>query len=106
MSFIKLNYLYRDYGNYKEYGFVVFRNPNNLSIEKVETEIRNRLLDETWFLHFQWNLPDLHFEKTDFEQDHPFHEFESLEAIADVENPIDSAIEEFLQQIKKSDYVN
>lgn len=104
MQFIRLNYLYRDYSNYKKNSSTLFSNPNGVAIEEIELQLRKQLLDNTWFLHAQWNLPDLHFENTDWEQDHPYHEFENLEiAQATTEISI-STIEEFLRLIKKSNY--
>lgn len=36
---IKLNYLYRDGGNYKVWGYEVFSNPDLLSIKGIEEKI-------------------------------------------------------------------
>lgn len=56
MEFIRLNYLYRDYSNYKKHNSVIFSNPNRLSIDAIETELRKHLFEDTWFIHSQWNL--------------------------------------------------
>lgn len=104
--YVRLHYLYRDHANYKQHSSVVFSNPNNLPLAQIESTLRSHMLDETWFLHYQWNLPDLHFEKTDWENDHPYHEISSLEEITHTtENPL-STIEEFLDLVKKSNYRN
>lgn len=42
---IKFSYLYRDAGNYKQYGSVVLDNPDNLSLEEIEKQIRANLID-------------------------------------------------------------
>src|SRR5690606_41926148 len=42
---IRFNYLYRDAGNYKQYGFVVFSNPHNLPLREVEQTIPSAPID-------------------------------------------------------------
>lgn len=76
---IKFNYLYRDAGNYKLYGSVIFSNPNNLSLAEVESKIRARLIDGEFFNPDKWSIPRLAFEEHDRELDHDWHEFESVE---------------------------
>lgn len=46
---IKFNYLYRDAGNYKTFGFVIFANPNSILIEEAEKKFRNSLIDSEFF---------------------------------------------------------
>ncbi|HWB65001.1 MAG TPA: hypothetical protein VG603_15895 [Chitinophagales bacterium] len=75
MPNILLNYCYRDYGNWKNYNEVVFANPDNLGLEEIEKALRDKCMDEEWFLASRWGLKDLHFEKWDDENDHPYHEF-------------------------------
>ncbi|MDQ3142178.1 MAG: hypothetical protein M3Q56_08025 [Bacteroidota bacterium] len=53
------------------------------------------------FLHSQWNLPDLHFQKTDWEQDHPYHEFCNIEMVAENGEGNILSIDTFLAHIKK-----
>jgi hypothetical protein len=80
MPNIQLNYLYRCGGNYKNYGEVIFSNPEYLTIEEVEAAIQAALqFEEPWFYPNQWGLPDLHFPKWDPELDHTFHEYEGVE---------------------------
>ena len=79
MPNIKFSYLYRDAGNYKNYGHVIFANPNNLSLEQVMDLIKPKLIDGTWFYAKELGLPDLHFDRWDEELDHGFHEFEGVE---------------------------
>ena len=75
MSNIKLEYCYRDYGNYKNFNEVVFANPNALTIEEITTAITVKLMDGEYFYASYWGLQDLHFEKWDDELDHAFHAF-------------------------------
>ena len=77
---IKLNYLYRDGANYKQHHEEIYTNIHVLSIEEIETRIREQLIDGEWFYNHNWNLEDLHRHQWDNEIDHTFHEFDSVEA--------------------------
>ena len=79
---IKLNYFYRDYSNYKQYGFVVFANPNTLSRQLIEQIISQNLIDGEFFNAEAWGLPSLFFEEST-SNDHEWHEFVSLEETTD-----------------------
>jgi hypothetical protein len=79
MRNIKFNYLYRDGGNYKKFNSIVFDNPQNIELSKLENQIHSKLIFQHWFYADQWQLPDLHFDTWDNELDHTFHEFESVE---------------------------
>ena len=76
----------------------------NRSVEEIEAVLKKHLLDETWFLHYQWDLPDLHFDKTDWENDHPYHELEKIELIGYRPEEIDGSIEELLEKVRRSSY--
>jgi hypothetical protein len=74
----KFNYLYRDGGNYKNYGAVVVANPENLSLLECEKLIRAKLINDTWFYAEEWKVPKLFF--ADFDPTDPiWHEFESVD---------------------------
>lgn len=91
---IEFNYLYRDASNYKQFGSIIFSNPNNLSIDKVDAAIRNRLIDGEFFKHNLFNVPSLFF-NTYNEDDHNLHEYENINIT--YEAPTDKrTIEEFL----------
>ncbi len=74
---VKFAYRYRDYGNFKRYGSVVFGNRNEIPIE----EIRRRILgpaDGEWlFIASRLRVPELFFEDLPFDPDldHQLHEF-------------------------------
>ena len=78
MPNIQLSYLYRDSGNYKNFGSVVFANSSNIELSIVEKRIKSRLIDGTWFCAHHWQLPDLRFINVN-ESDSTWHEFESVE---------------------------
>ena len=76
---IKLSYLYRDAGNHKNFGEVVFENPQSWNLETFETIIRSHLIEEQWFVAKDWELPELYFEDWDSDLDHGWHEFDKVE---------------------------
>lgn len=58
---IKFNYRYRDSGNYKNYGYVILANPDNLELSEIENLIRAKLTDETWFYADQFGITGVVF---------------------------------------------
>lgn len=93
---LKFNYLYRDSGNYKQFGSIVFSNPNRLSERKVDSALRSLFIDSKYFVHTNFNIPSLFFENTNSE-DHDWHEYESI--IVTDENPTDNrTIEELIKR--------
>lgn len=78
MPNIKFNYLYRDGGNYKTFGSVIFANPDNVEIDAIANAIQSRLIDACWFYAEEWKLPNLR--PTGLQDTDPtWHEFESVE---------------------------
>lgn len=82
---IKFNYRYRDAGNYKTYGFVIFCNPDNLELHNIEDAIRKNLIDEEFFDPKTLKVPPLRHSgfKYDAESDHSWNEFDSVEETLD-----------------------
>ena len=85
---IKFNYLYRDAGNYKQFGEIIFANQQSKSLEEIKLAIRKNLIEGEFFIPEKWSVPRLSFESYLPELDHDYHEFESLE-VTD-ENPTES----------------
>ena len=79
MPNIKFSYLYRDSSNYKHFGYVIFFNLDNLSLDEVAKLIEARLIYDTWFYTHEWNLPDLRPNYFDIDNDPTWHEFEKIE---------------------------
>ncbi|TFF33503.1 hypothetical protein [Mucilaginibacter psychrotolerans] len=100
MHNIKFNYRYRDAGNYKNHGWVVFDNPHNVELRDLETLIQTKLIDETYFYVDQWLLPDLHFSIWNNQLDHTWHEFESIEHTNEAPNTAFS-LTDFMSAIEK-----
>jgi hypothetical protein len=84
---LKFNYLYRDAGNYKEWGSVVFSNPKQIDIKQIENQIKEKLIETDFFIAKDWGIPSLCFAEWDDDMDHIFHEFDSIELTS--ENPDD-----------------
>lgn len=95
---IKLNYLYRDAGNYKLHGATIFPNPENLPVSEIEKEIKSRLIDGEFFEPSKWKLTALGFEKWNDDLDHFWNEYESIQTTS--EKPtINKTIAKFLGDI-------
>ena len=83
MPNVKFSYLYRDSCNYKTFGFVIFANSNNLSLEQIKVLVTKKLIDETWFYADLWNIPDLRNIHLCTDNDPTWHEFENVTFLDD-----------------------
>jgi hypothetical protein len=79
MPNIKFSYCYRDSGNYKNYGAVIFANTEGIDLSVVNNLIQAKLIDGTWFYASRWNIPNLFFASIDIEADPTWHQFEFVE---------------------------
>ena len=81
MDNIKFNYLYRDGANYKSWGEVVFANPNQLTLEEIETRLIESFLPDKLFIASQISIPEKFlFADGKFTKfDHCYHEFDNVE---------------------------
>ena len=97
---VAFSYLYRDASNYKQFNEIVFSNPRQIPLEKIDSFIRANLISGCWFVAKDWNLPDLHFKEYpwDSDIDHGWHEFEFVEEMQKLESEA-VFIDELLQQI-------
>jgi len=95
---IQFSYKYRDAGNYKVFGHVIFANPNNYSLEFIENKLRASLIDSESFDPKDWKLPRLKFDDWVPDLDHTWNEYENLEYT--LEPPTqERSISEFLEFI-------
>lgn len=85
---IQFSYMYRDAGNFKNFGDVVFVNSNHLSLEYLNAKIKEALLDEMFFDAFAVGVPELFFDEYDEELDHDWHEFDQLVEVDNTPNDI------------------
>jgi hypothetical protein len=95
---IKLNYLYRDSGNYKIYGTEIFSNPEHIKVEEIERKVRDALIDSEFFDPRKWGLKPLSFQEWNDDLDHLWNEFESINLTAETPT-VDKTITEFLDKI-------
>jgi len=101
MPNIKFNYHYRDSGNYKNCGFVIFANPCNLDLPDLEKRVRAKLIWGEWFYAEEWRITELFFECIDFRVEPTWHEFECIEYTNDP--PTQSiSIVHFMKLIEKT----
>ena len=75
---LKFEYLYRDAGNYKQFGFVVLKNPSKIDPENATRQIRPYLIDGEFFYPEKIQVPCLEKYEFDPEMDHDWHEFDKF----------------------------
>jgi len=103
MNNIRFNYLYRDGGNFKSWGELVFSNPEQLTLDEIETKLVMAFLSDKQFVANQISIPEKFlFENGEFTKyDHCFHEFDCVEICQ--ENPTDDlerSIADFLKAVE------
>lgn len=88
MASIKFEYLYRDEGNYKEYGEVIYSNPNEIPIIAIQKLIEKNLIEGCWFDPDEWGVPRFSCHRVNLFgiNDSLWYEFVSIEEIKDVDN--------------------
>ncbi|MDP2142183.1 MAG: hypothetical protein Q8L20_15350 [Gammaproteobacteria bacterium] len=95
-------YLYRDAGNFKLWGEVVFANKEGLDIDEIESKIRNSLIDGEYFYASKIGVPVLRFEKLVPAMDHDWHEFVGVaESTNDVTDQANRDVCELLRTFEK-----
>ncbi|SEB97095.1 hypothetical protein [Terriglobus roseus] len=100
---VEFSYLYRDAGNFKQYGHVVFSNHSNATLKAVTDQLSAALIDGFFFEASAARVPDLFFDKFPFnpDLDHSWHEFH---AIFFTDKDVDDAhrrdVSTFLEQMK------
>ena len=105
MTNIRLVYLYRDASNYKQHGEVILSNETQLTVEVIDTRIRSLLSDGLFFIAQQVQLEGRFFDLVS-EDDHPWHEYVSVEATTDPTfDPVPEQkrdISKFLKELKQA----
>ncbi|NTV66363.1 MAG: hypothetical protein HGB06_01510 [Chlorobaculum sp.] len=106
-SLIRFNYLYRDGGNYKKWGFIDFNNPEGLKIDEISIKLENCFDMGCLFNAKQAEVPEIFLfldEKYSINaDDHCFHEYHSVEVIDASREDIDlqsRTIGKFLEDIE------
>ncbi|MFA5628524.1 MAG: hypothetical protein WC965_13780 [Thiohalomonadaceae bacterium] len=83
---ISLEYLYRDAGNNKIWGNVVFSNRSNIGATSLHADMRNALIDGEFFIAEEVFIPSLCFDVHDNELDHGWHEYSSVKETSEPSN--------------------
>lgn len=78
-SGIKLHYLHRDEGNYKEFGSEIFTNKSQLRIAELEIRFKSKIIDSTYFYPDDFGIKKFHVNP--FETTNEWYEFEKFEEI-------------------------
>ncbi len=98
---ICFEYLYRDAGNFKNWGEVVFVNPNNLKPDELNSLVENLLIDHLYFVAEKANVPSLYFEKQVSHLDHGWHEFSRFSATEEIaSDSLSRDIDVFIESLK------
>lgn len=104
---IRFEYLYRDAGNFKNWGEVVFSNPDHLSPEVITQMARAILIDQSFFVAEAAEVPDLHFSDHDDELDHGWHEMHAFASTDEEPNDREQRnIQEFVESLRLASVVS
>jgi len=76
---IRFNYLHRDSGNWKKFGSKLFSNPERFTIDEIEQQIRQNLIDQEYFYPDQIGIKKFRFHRS--LDDSSWYEFESVEIL-------------------------
>ena len=76
---IKFNFLFRDEGNYKTFGYEILNNSNKLNVSDIEKKIRSKLIDSEFFFPKELGIKKFSFLDSEF--DNSWYEFEGVEKI-------------------------
>ncbi len=98
---IRFEYLYRDAGNFKNWGELVFSNPHNINVNLLKTMVENVLIDQAYFVAFKADVHDLYFKEYNDQLDHSWHEFHAVAQTEEANNdPLGRNIEEFIESLQ------
>lgn len=103
VQYVRFNYLYRDAGNYKSWGELVFPNPENLDIKEIDAQLRKCFEREAFFIADQVDVPNVFIFATENlnSDDHCYHEYAEVESIVSLESEVENrTIKEFLNQVR------
>jgi hypothetical protein len=99
---VLFEYLYRDAGNFKNFGEVIFSNTNHFKVEVLEREIAESMFDGKFFVAEGLEIPTLYFQNYDKDLDHDWHEFGAMSMSADdVTDSKGRDIQEILKSLKR-----
>ena len=79
---IRFAYMYRDAGNYKLHGEVIFSNEKQIAVDEIRKQIHSFLSDGLFFIARQVHVEERFFDVVSHD-DHPWHEVVTVEATSD-----------------------
>jgi hypothetical protein len=98
---VRFEYLYRDAGNFKNWGEVVITNPRQISVELITAMAEKVLIDQAYFVASKANIPDLHFAERVEELDHDWHEVDAFQTTDEAPNdPQGRDVEGFIESLQ------
>jgi len=100
---IKFNYLYRDGGNFKSWGEVIFSNPEKMTVNEIEAKLISVFLPDKQFIASQIDIPEkfLLLDGKFTKHDHCYHEFDSVEICQEISTDVlDRSISDFLNDVE------
>ena len=98
---VRFEYLYRDAGNFKNWGEIVFSNPKNIDIELIKSMAEKVLIDKNYFVASKANIPDIHFKEYNEQLDHDWHELHTFQSTEELPNdPQQRTIEELIESLR------
>lgn len=103
MDNIEFTYLYRDGGNYKKHGKVIFSNTGCQQAEFVSERLKRAFLEDGLFIASQIRLPEtfLYAKGALSADDHCFHEFDAITLTNEVCNdPYRRSISDFIAEVE------
>lgn len=103
---VRFEYLYRDAGNFKRWGEVVFSNPHEVPADVVASMAEKVLIDHAFFVAAKAGVSDLHFAEYNEELDHGWHEVHAFQPTDEPPNDVRQRdIEEFIESLRSASIV-
>ena len=99
---IVFEYLYRDGGNFKNWGEACFKNEQGLSLEEIDAQIRECLIDGMYFTAEKVGLPTLYFDEHNEQLDHEWHEYDCVREGSLEGDDVKVDIEVLINRLQKS----
>ncbi len=84
----KFEYLYRDAGNNKKWGEVIFTNQDNIDLKQIELMLKMVLIQNEFLIARKSGLPDLSFQRPDKEIDHGWYEYSEINNTSEQDNDL------------------
>jgi hypothetical protein len=100
---IKFIYLYRDGANFKNWGEIVFANPENFELKEITKKLTTSFLPDKLFIASQVSIPEkfLFLNGKFTKSDHCYHEFDCVETCEEKSNDsLGRSISDLLREVE------